>query len=136
MALLTRSANAGFDGIMAQTALRIPGTAGSALKKWDACYIDGGGNVYPASTGCAVAVFSGSAATIQNSCYVGFAEFAANSGEPVTLVRFVAGTYGSSLTPGALYYVSATSGSLSTSAVLAGDRAVASAVDTTRVLAL
>jgi hypothetical protein len=67
---------------------------------------------------------------------VGMAAAAAKSGFPCTPVFGVCVNYGSGLTPGARYYVSATAGALDDGATTGGTVPVAFAWDTTQIYVL
>ncbi len=126
MGLITRSANAGIDTISAQTAPQITGLyAGEDLDIAAPCYIKSiDGKVY----------MSNATAANEAAEVVGFTPRAVKSGEPVTLfgkgVRFA---YGSSLTPGDIYYVGATAGRLDSAATVGDAFGVAQAINTTDI---
>lgn len=100
--------------------------AGEAIAKGDACYIKSDGLVWRTNgtSANAAARFRGLAAT------------AAAVGEAVTLLNNVSFEYGSSLTPGADYYVSATAGALSDAATTGGVNPVAFALTATKIFIL
>jgi hypothetical protein len=101
--------------------------AGEDIAVCDACYIKSDGKVWRSlgSSDTAAAAF------------VGFCPRAAKSGQPVTLygigARF---RYGSSLTPGAVYYVGATAGALDTAVTAGGRTPIALAIDDTDILCI
>jgi len=97
--------------------------AGEAIGLLDACYIKSDGLVWLATGSAANA-----AARVR-----GFAIRAAAVGEPVTLAWGFVSQYGSGLTIGADYYLSATAGALDTAATTGGTAPIAFAVDATRV---
>lgn len=144
MANITRATSSGFDGHMLQKGVIITDVvAGEALLRWDALRIHSDGKAYKASTTFAddtqvLTGTSGSTVTITKSNYAGFAYNATPAGEPVEIVRLVAGTYAAGMTPGTNLYISAspTSGSLSDAPVNAGDSPVALVLNATEVLAL
>lgn len=100
-------------------------TAGEAIGAMDACYIKNDGKVYK-STGAA----ANAAAVVD-----GFAATAYASGQTgITLLFGVEVEYGSSLTPGAPYYLSGTTaGGLDTATSTGGVVPVARAMTTTRI---
>ena len=98
--------------------------AGENIAAGDACYIKNDGLVYR-STGAA----ANAAAKVR-----GFAPTKYNQGDPITLVQRCTFNYGSSLTPGADYYLSgATAGALADSASTGGTAPIAYAIDATRI---
>lgn len=98
-------------------------TAGEAIAAGDVCYIKSDGKVWRSN---------GTAATAPAKAD-GIALKAASTDEGVTIYRNVDMHYGSGLTPGARYYVSATAGALDDAATTGGTGAVAFAVDATRI---
>lgn len=100
--------------------------AGEAIAKGDCCYIKSDGLVWRSNgtANNAAAAFRGMAAT------------AAAVGEAVTLLNNVSFEYGSGLTPGANYYVSATAGALSDAATTGGLLPVAFALTATKIFIL
>ena len=97
--------------------------AGEAIAAGDACYIKSDGKIWKA-TGTA----ANAAAQVD-----GFAAEAASVGEAVTLVWDVNLRYGSGMTPGAKYYLSATAGALDDAATTGGTAWIAKAIDATRL---
>lgn len=127
MALIAKSGTPSVSSVLPDASHKITGlTCGEDVAAGDACYI--------ASTG-KVMRSNGTAANAAAKCD-GFAAIAAKSGEAVTLIFDVNMHYGSGLTPGARYYVSATAGRLEDAATTGGTAPVAFAVDTTRVRVL
>lgn len=127
MANLTKGTNLSLASVLPSSTSRISGlTAGEALAKGDACYIKSDGLVWRSNgtSANAAARFKGLAAT---ACAVG---------EGVTLLSNCAFDYGSSLTPGADYYVSATAGALSDSSTTGGTTPVAFALTATKIFIL
>lgn len=103
--------------------------AGEAVAAGDACYIKGAdGKVYKS-----VGTTTNAAAKVD-----GWAPVAAASGEAVTLMTDVEFHYGASLTPGARYYVSATTsgGKIADASSAGGTAPVAFAIDSTRIRVL
>ncbi len=101
--------------------------AGEDIAVLDACYIKSDGKVWRSlgSSDTAAAAF------------IGFAPRAAKAGQAVTLyglgARF---RYGSSLTPGAVYYVGATAGGLDTAVTAGGRTPIALAIDDTDIVCI
>ncbi len=126
MSLVTRSSSASIDTVTAMKAPQITGLfAGEDLDIAAPCYIKSSdGKVY---------MSNGTAAT-EPAETVGFSARAVKSGEPVTLfgkgVRF---QYGSSLTPGDVYYIAATKGRLDTAATTGDAVGVAQAITSTDI---
>jgi hypothetical protein len=100
--------------------------AGEAIAAGDACYIKSDGLVWR-SIGTAV-----NAAAKVN----GFAVTKANAGEPITLMYHVVLNYGSGLTPGAMYFLSATVGAIADAASTGGTAPIAFAIDATRIFVM
>jgi hypothetical protein len=128
MATLTKLASASMDASTGMFSLQVTDLlAGEDIAAVDACYIKSDGKVWRslASSDTAAAAF------------VGFAPRAAKSGQPVTLygigARF---RYGSSLTPGAKYYLGVTAGALDTAVTAGGRTAIAIAIDDTDILCI
>jgi hypothetical protein len=99
--------------------------AGEAIAAGDVCYIASTGKVMKS-----IGTTTNAAAKAQ-----GIAQKAAALNEAVTIMRGVDMHYGSGLTPGAPYYVSATSGGgrLADAASTGGTGIVAFAIDATRI---
>ncbi len=97
--------------------------AGENIAAGDACYIKSDGKVWR-STGTAVAA----AAKVN-----GFAPYAVNAGETITLFFNVTFNYGAALTPGAQVFLSATAGALSDIATVGGTAPIGFIVDATRI---
>jgi hypothetical protein len=98
--------------------------AGETIAAGDACYIKAADGRIWRSTGAAAnaaAVVDGFAAT---NCTVG---------QGLTLYHGVNLNYGTALTPGTPYYLSATAGALADAASTGGTVVIARAVDATRV---
>jgi len=97
--------------------------AGEAIAAGDICYIAADGTAMRSN------------GTSANAAAVGFgiAAGATQVGEAVTLYRNVSFHYGSGMTPGAPFYVSATAGALDTAATTGGTVVVARAIDATRI---
>ena len=126
MGLVTRSTDASMDVSTGQFAPQITGLyAGENLDAVAPCYIKSSdGKVYMSN-----ATSANEAAEV-----VGFTPRAVVAGQPVTL--FGKGTrfhYGSSLTPGDIYYVGATAGRLSTTATTGDAFGVAQAITSTDI---
>ena len=99
--------------------------AGEAIAPGDTCYIKSDGTVWRTN---------GTAATapaLYAGVYLGSSNVAV--GEALTLHQNVVARYGSDLTPGARYYVSATAGALSDAATTGGTVPIAFAVSATRI---
>lgn len=126
MALITRSANASLDANQANQVAAGNLYAGEALDVAAPCYIKSSdGKVYMAN---------GTSAN-EAAEFVGFTARAVAIGEPVTL--FGAGSrfrYGSSLTPGDVYYIGATAGRLDSSATTGDSMGTAQAINDTDIL--
>lgn len=97
--------------------------AGEAIAAGDVCYIKSDGKAWKSN---------GTAANAAAKAH-GIAAKASDVGTPVTLFRNVEMHYGSGLTPGAAYFVSATAGALDDAATTGGTTACAFAVDATRI---
>jgi len=97
--------------------------AGEAIAAGDCVYIKSDG-LFWLSTG---------AAATAPAVVDGFALSAAAAGEAVTAAWGVRLEYGSGLTPGAPYYLSATAGALADAASTGGTVVIARAVDATRI---
>lgn len=97
--------------------------AGEAIAAGDACYVKSDGKLWK-STGAA----ANAAAVVD-----GFALSAAAAGEALTVAHGVRLEYGSGLTPGAGYFLSANAGLLADAASTGGTVVVARAVDATRI---
>jgi hypothetical protein len=115
MANVTIASTASLDAVSARAVPFISGlVAGEDLLAAAPCYIKSDGKVYMTVTTVATI------ATVADCD--GFTADAVSSGQPVTLfgkgARF---NYGSSLTPGALLYASATKGRLADAVVLTND---------------
>jgi len=128
MTLLTRSANASMSVSQANQVLAGNVYAGEALDACAPCYIKSSdGKVY---------MCNGTSAN-EAAEFVGFTAraYPASSDQPVTLFGF--GTrlrYGSSLTPGDVYYIGATAGRLDTAATTGDGMGTAQAVSTTDIM--
>jgi hypothetical protein len=128
MALITKSSNCGWDGNMLQKGIVISGLiAGEDLGKCDPVYIKSDGLAYKTIT---------SASANGKACYAGFAFSAAKTGEVCDIVRNVAGSFASGMTPGALLFVSGSAAVLSDAAVISGDDPVAMVITASEILAL
>jgi hypothetical protein len=100
-------------------------TAGEAIAAGDCCYVKSDGLVWRTN---------GTAATapaLYTGIYLGSSPVAV--GEAVTLHSNVVVRYGSGLTPGARYYISATAGAIDDAATTGGTVPVAFAVSATRI---
>ena len=97
--------------------------AGEDIAAGDLCYIADDGTVKQSD---------GTASDAKAKCD-GIALVAADTGEAVTLYFDVNVRYGSGLTPGARFYVSATAGALEDSATTGGEEPVAMAIDSSRI---
>ncbi len=98
--------------------------AGENIAAGDACYVKSDGKIWRAAGGAALA-----ASTVVD----GFAPYAVNAGETITLFFNVTFNYGSGLTPGAQYFLSATTGALADAATVGSPGPCAFAVDATRI---
>lgn len=130
-------ANVAFDNISSMRGVMVSQLfAGSALAIGDACRIASTGLVEKAvSTEVESFTFDGVTFVIED--FVGLCGKVVAAGQPVTL--FSKGcifAYATGLTPGAYYYISATAGLLSTSAIVASMAPVAMAISTTDILIL
>lgn len=128
MALITRGANASMDISTGQFAPQISGLlAGEALDAVAPCYIHSDGKIY----------MSNGTADDAEAKVDGFTPRAAASGQPITIygegTRF---NYGSSLTPGATYYLGATNGRLDGAATTGDAAGIARAVSATDIVVL
>lgn len=127
MAEIAKSGTPSYSSIAPPQSSTIVGLlAGEAIAAGDACRINAAdGRVYRAS----------GAAANANARVSGFAAVAAPAaGDPVTLLCDGNINYGSGLTIGALYYLSGTvAGGLADVASVGGTKAIAYAVDATRV---
>lgn len=129
MATLTKATTASVEGTTTMKAHSISGLlAGEAIAACDAVYIKSDGKVWRTN---------GTAATAPAG-FVGFAPIAAAVGEACTIVGpgAIIGQYATGLTPGALYYVSATAGALDTAATTGGVSPVARAISATDIVVL
>jgi hypothetical protein len=99
--------------------------AGEAIAPGDCCYVKSDGTVWRTNgtAATAPALFAG--------IYLGSSNVAV--GEALTLYHNVNVRYGTGLTPGARYFVSATPGAIDDAATVGGTVAVAFAVDATRI---
>ncbi len=97
--------------------------AGEAIAAGDVCYIKSDGKVWKA-TGAA----ANAAARV-----AGWALVAAAAGQGVTLLFEVNIEYGSGLTPGALYYLSANAGLIADAASTGGTSPIAQALSATKI---
>lgn len=126
MAHIAKSGTPSLATVLPCAAHKITGLlAGEALGAGDPCYIKGADGMVWKSIGTT----TNAAAKVD-----GFAATNCPAGEAVTLYHGVVFQYGSGLTPGARYYVSATSaGYLNDAATTGGTGAVATAIDATRI---
>lgn len=127
MSLLTRSTNAGPDPVSLLYCPQIPDLiAGEDLDVAAPCYIKSSdGKVY----------MSNATAVNEAAEFAGFTARAAKSGQPVTLVGLGARfQYGSSLTPGSVYYIGATAGRLDTAQTVGDTEGVAVAITSTDIM--
>lgn len=126
MANITRSGVPSVASALPCAAHKITGLlAGEAIAGGDACYIKSDGLVWRS-----IGTTTNAAAKVD-----GFAATTAPSGEAVTLYHGVVFGGFASLTPGARFYVSATSaGYLNDSATTGGTGAVATAITSGRIL--
>jgi hypothetical protein len=97
--------------------------AGEAIAAGDACYIKSDGKIWRSN---------GTSANAAAVCD-GFAATAAAVNQAVTLIFNCTVQYGSGLTPGAPYFVSATAGAIADAASTGGTTVVGRAVDATRI---
>lgn len=100
--------------------------AGEALTAGMPCYIKSDGKAWKSN---------GTAATAPAKVD-GWAAESCAVGEAVTLFSDVEFRYGSGLTPGARYYVSATAGAIDDAATTGGTAPVAFAIDATRIFVM
>ncbi len=129
MSLVTRSTKASMDASTGMYAPQIPGLfAGENLDVAAPCYIKSSdGKVY---------MSNGASANEAAEC-VGFTPRAVVADQPVTLFGF--GTrfrYGTSLTPGDVYYIGATAGRLDTAATTGDSAGAAMAVSSTDIVVI
>jgi hypothetical protein len=139
MTKLTKATNRGFSANMLIKAIQVPGfTAGEDLTKLDAVRLDPtDGKIYRATSGSRMLMTTGSAINPSyRTDYLGFVPYGFKSGEEgVTVVRGVAGDYGTSMTPGSPIFISETAGSLcSGSSVNSGDPAIGIVLTSTKIL--
>lgn len=129
MADLTKG-TIGVDAISASRALILTGLiAGEALLAGDAVYIKSDGKVYQA--------VSTALDLLGDAAFDGMVNSAYAAGDAVTV--FGQGTimsYGASLTPGALYFVSAAAGKLSDAAIVVGDIQICKAISASEIVVL
>lgn len=125
MAELAKSGTPSLCSVLPPQSQTISGLlAGEAIAAGDACYIKSDGKIWR-STGAAV----NAAAEVH-----GFAAQSASTGKPVTLLFDVNFNYGSGMTPGTKFYLSAaTLGGLADAATMGGTKPVVFAVDATRL---
>jgi len=100
-----------------------PLIAGETIAAGDLCYVKSDGLVWRS-----IGTAANAAAKVR-----GVAPTKANTGEPITLMYNVVMQYGSGLTPGADYFLSATVGALADAASTGGTAPVAFAIDATRI---
>lgn len=128
MTLLTRSANASMSANQANQIVAGNLYAGEALDVCAPCYIK-------SSDG---KVYMGNATSANEAAeFVGFTARATAIDQPVTLFGFGSRfRYGSSLTPGDVYYLGATAGRLDTAATTGDSMGVAMAVSATDIVVI
>jgi len=129
MALLTRTTKAGPDPVSLLYCPQIPDLiAGEDLDVAAPCYIKSAdGKVY----------MSNATAVNEAAEFAGFTARAAKAGQPITLVGLGARfQYGSSLTPGSVYYLAATAGRLDTVVTVGDTEGVAMAINSTDILVI
>lgn len=127
MATLTRAATASMDANTGMKALQYTGlVAGEALDVVAPCYIKtSDGKVY----------MSNGTGANEAAEFVGFTPRAVAIGQPVTLYSIGARFgYGSSLSPGAKLYVSATAGRLDDAATTGGGTPIAIVMNATDIV--
>lgn len=125
MSLVTRSSSASLDANQARQVLA-GAKAGEDLDLLAACYLK--------SSDGLIYMCNGTSAN-EAAEFVGFTPRAVKSGQPVTL--FGAGTrfkYGSSLTPGDVYYMAATAGRLDTAATTGDTQGLVQVVSDTDIV--
>lgn len=129
MSLITRASTASMDASTGMYAPQITGLyAGEDLSVAAPCYIKSSdGKVY----------MSNGTSANEAAEFAGFTPRAVKSGQPVTLfgigARF---NYGSSLTPGDVYYIGATAGRLDTAATTGDTMGTAMAVTSTDIVVI
>jgi hypothetical protein len=126
MTLVTRVASASMDDSTGMFAVQITDLiAGEDLDVVSACYIKtSDGKVY----------MSNATSDVEASEFVGFTPRAVKNGQPVTLYSIGARfRYGTSLSPGAVYFVAATAGRLDTAVTAGGRTPIARAIDDTDI---
>jgi hypothetical protein len=97
--------------------------AGEAIAAGDLCYIKNDGKIWRSN---------GTSVNAAAKC-VGIAAKAADSGQPITVLRGVSFNYGASMTPGAAVYVSATAGAIDDAATTGGTAPVGFCEDATKI---
>ncbi len=97
--------------------------AGEAIAAGDLCYIKSDGLIWRSN---------GTSANAAAKCE-GIAAKAADSGQPITILRGISMNYGSGLTPGARVYVSATAGAIDDAATTGGTAPVGFVEDATKI---
>jgi hypothetical protein len=123
MADLAKSGTPSLATILPPNSNKLTLIAGEAIAAGDACYIKSDGKLWR-STG---------AAATAPAVVDGFALSAAAAGEALTVAHGVRLEYGSGMTPGTPYYLSATAGALADAASTGGTVVIARAVDATRL---
>jgi len=112
-------------------------TAGEAITAGHACYLKSADGLIWESISTATEDFTYDGDTWSREHFLGFAAKSYASGATLSLFgRGCILNYGSSLTPGAYYYASATKGLLSTTAVASTMEPIAMAISTTEILVL
>jgi hypothetical protein len=96
---------------------------GEAIAAGDACYIKNDGLIWRS-----IGTAANAAAKVR-----GYAPYKANAGETLTLVKECVFQYGSALTPGTPYFLSATVGALADAASTGGTGEIGYAIDATRI---
>lgn len=126
MTLITRSANASMSANQANQILAGNAYAGEALDVAAPCYIKSSdGKVY----------MSNATSANEAAEFIGFTARATAIDQPVTLFGFGSRfRYGSSLTPGDVYYLAATAGRLDSAATTGDSQGVAVAVSSTDIV--
>lgn len=129
MTLITRSTKAGPDPVSLLYCPQIPDLiAGEDLDVAAPCYI---------KTSDGKAYMSNGTAVNEAAEFVGFTARAAKAGQPITLVSLGARfQYGSSLSPGAVYYIGATAGRLDSAATVGDTQGTAMAINSTDIIVI
>jgi hypothetical protein len=135
MAYVAKASTASFDTRSTANAGYISGlVAGSALGAVTPCYISTDGKVYMSVTTVCNRTFASGSQTD----FAGFAPVAYSANDPCTLIRgnAIASYSSAGLTAGNYLYSGSVAGTLSTTAVLSGDKPLAMAISTSDIIVL